>query len=335
MRRRVYRILIGVCILALFALGVSGAQEKSARSTAEHSRTVVVTHDQDEHPPGPFAYAFGPQGDGNSFVFVSSEMGFGGKTVKGAPYSAQAVSENVQILGDGNRIVRKNTSTVYRDSEGRTRQEQTIQAVGPFAVGGEPRQTVMIMDPVANVHYILDPSDRSARKMGFRFDVKVRAPMKEGEASAGKERHEVHTEVITAGGGTGSGTIRIQHSDESNHTAKTESLGKQMIEGVQAEGTRSTITIDAGKIGNELPINIVTERWYSPELQTVVMHKHSDPRFGENTFRLTNISRAEPARSLFEVPADYTIKAGGPGAEMKMRIEREMKRPRGKSDDNQ
>jgi hypothetical protein len=88
----------------------------------------------------------------------------------------------------------------------------------------------------------------------------------------------------------------------------TESLGKQNIEGVEAEGTRSTVTFPAGTFGNERPISIVSERWYSPELQTVVMTKHSDPRFGETNYRLTNINRSEPARTLFEVPSDYTLK---------------------------
>src|SRR5262249_38587002 len=89
---------------------------------------------------------------------------------------------------------------------------------------------------------------------------------------------------------------------------KTESLGTQTIEGVTAEGMRSTLTIPAGEIGNTLPIEIIDENWYSPELQTMVMTKHRDPRSGETTYRLTNISRSEPDRSLFEVPADYTVR---------------------------
>ena len=89
-----------------------------------------------------------------------------------------------------------------------------------------------------------------------------------------------------------------------------EQLGKQIIEGVEAEGTRTTVTIPAGEIGNERPIEIVSERWYSPELQLVVMTRNSDPRTGETTYKLTNINRAEPAKSLFEVPSDFTIKEG-------------------------
>ena len=108
---------------------------------------------------------------------------------------------------------------------------------------------------------------------------------------------------------------------------RKESLGMQTVEGVEAEGTRYTTTIPAGEIGNELPIEMVFESWYSPELQTVIMSKHSDPRTGENTYRLTNINRSEPPHSLFEVPADYTIQEAGPPAEMRYKIERELRRP--------
>ena len=100
---------------------------------------------------------------------------------------------------------------------------------------------------------------------------------------------------------------------------KTESLGRQTIEGVQAEGRRTTMTIPAGQAGNELPILIVTESWYSPDLQTTVLSKHNDPRNGETVTRLTNISRGESAHALFEAPADYKLTESPAG----------MPRPRG------
>jgi hypothetical protein len=118
-----------------------------------------------------------------------------------------------------------------------------------------------------------------------------------------------------------------------------EQLGTQSIEGVMAEGTRVTFTIPAGKIGNERPIVTVNERWYSPELQTIVLTKNSDPRMGETTYRLTNINRSEPDPSLFQVPADYTVDEGGGfrlfspeplrklEMEKKLEMERRTKRP--------
>jgi hypothetical protein len=102
--------------------------------------------------------------------------------------------------------------------------------------------------------------------------------------------------------------MRAQRVDPPNR----ESLGKRTIEGVEAEGTRTTFTIPAGQIGNERPIEIVSEQWYSPELQTMVMTRRSDPRMGETTYKLTRIDRTEPMRSLFEVPPDYTVKEEQP-----------------------
>jgi hypothetical protein len=266
----------------------------------------------------------------DNFVFVSSEMSIDGKVVKGAPYTAQAVTEMVQTLGDGNRIVRKNTANVYRDSEGRTRRDQTLGAIGPFAAQGDPPQTVFINDPVAGVHYVLDPRTRSARKLPrfeykieygseeFKADLKRREKIEKEAGEQLKLRQggeaETHSFIITTPGpgehGPGPDVRFFAHTSKTQ--ANTEKLPAQTIEGVMAEGTRTTVTIPAGEIGNEQPIQIVSERWFSPELQTVVMTRHSDPRFGENSYKLTNISRTEPAATLFQVPGDYAVKEGGP-----------------------
>ena len=312
---------------------------------------------QRERMPGPDDPRTPPPGD--NFIFVASEMNSDGKVVKGAPYSAQAVTETTQTLSDGNRIINKSTATIYRDSEGRTRREQTLRVMGPFATAGEPPQTIFINDPVAGVNYALDTRSKVAHKLPpMRFEFKMRFPEGEGpSAGIGTgvgggvgvrastppptgmsapmvfEREAPPPGVRVGGppppglpgegpamvferaatpppGGEGGMVFQWQGAREDN--ARNESLGKQAIEGVEAEGTRKTIEIPAGEIGNERPIEIVFERWYSPELQVVVMTKHSDPRFGETTYRLTNINRSEPARELFEVPADYTVQ-GPPG----------------------
>jgi TonB family protein len=258
-----------------------------------------------------------PQPRDDTFYFISSEMSFDGKLVKGAPYSAEAVTEATQTLADGNRIVNKSTTPLYRDSEGRTRREQTLRSIGPFANAGEPPQTIFINDPVAQMSYVLDVRTHTARKMpSFRFEVKVAPPAEGGKTPAATEglAPAERDRGANSGGGyvmtttpaAGSG-YRVEYYGGEKRT-KTESLGKQTIEGVEAEGTRTTVTIQAGEIGNALPIDIVNERWYSSELQTVIMTKQSDPRFGETVYRLANIDRSEPDKSLFQVPADYTIK---------------------------
>src|SRR5580700_10201685 len=90
-------------------------------------------------------------------------------------------------------------------------------------------------------------------------------------------------------------------------------LGTQVINGINAQGTRYTRTIAAGEIGNEKVITVTSERWYSPDLQVAVKSVRTDPRLGQTAYTLTNIQRTEPAPALFTVPADYTVQQGGPG----------------------
>jgi len=92
---------------------------------------------------------------------------------------------------------------------------------------------------------------------------------------------------------------------ESLKDVKHEDLGTQVIEGVSCQGRREIVTIPAGAIGNDRPLQISSENWYSPELHTLVLRKHSDPRFGETVYRLTEVKLGEPDSSLFQVPSDY------------------------------
>ena len=211
---------------------------------------------------------------GATIQFISAEVGMPGKLVKGAPYTAEAVTETVQALADGNRITRKTTAQVARDGEGRTRRHDKIGGIGPWAAD-HAHELIFISDPVAKLSWVLEVSEKTARKM----------PLPSGDPRPGG--------------------AQVRHAAAPE---KTESLGRRNVEGVVAEGTRTTTTIPAGDMGNDRPIEIVSERWFSPELQTVVMTRHNDPRFGETTYRLTSIVRAEPPRPLFDVPPDYQVK---------------------------
>jgi len=225
-------------------------------------------------PPG--------RGRGPGPRFLAGEPGMPGRIVKNAPFTGDLTTDATQTLADGNSIHQTTTAHMVRDSEGRTRREQSLNGLGALGSPSGNAQAIFIDDPVAGVNYALNPRDHTAAKSA----------------------------VIARGRGGRGGPP--PNADNAN--ARTDSLGRQTMEGLPADGTRTTLTIAAGQIGNDLPIQVVTERWYSPDLQMNVMTKRSDPRTGETVSRLTNVSRAEPLHSLFEVPADYktTGDARGP-----------------------
>lgn len=254
-------------------------------------------------------------------MVVATRAAVESRVTPGAPYSAEAINESTQTLADGNRIVQKSTTRVYRDGEGRTRREE-------IADNGE-LLSVSIVDPVAHASYVLDPRTRTA----YRGSMMIAKPhvfvtgVPESEAdkhatevAAAKLKTAMEEKLRTAQTGAGAPPpppppppppgFRGELMGGAAETNK-EDLGRQMVEGVAATGTRTTWTVPAGAIGNLQPIKIVSEQWFSPDLQLLVLTKHSDPRTGENVYKLQNIVRAEPDRSLFALPPDYTLKESG------------------------
>jgi hypothetical protein len=240
------------------------------------------------------------------------------KVVKGAPFSADIINESIQTLSDGNRIVQRSNTRIYRDSDGRVRREE--DRLSP---------AISITDPVAGMSFTLDPENRVAWQTPNMFSMNFRtlqimpAEMERLKATTEKLRGEMEklraaTEKLET-----SRQVEIQRKIEEQAIAvrpvgtavseqvKVEQLPARDIEGVRAEGTRRTTTIAAGAIGNELPIDIVSEEWTSPDLKILVMTERRDPRLGTSTYRVVNIIRAEPDRYLFEVPSDYTVKDTG------------------------
>jgi len=246
---------------------------------------------QAQMPPGPGPNAvrgFGP----------GMDIRFSAKVVKGAPFSAQALTEVDETLSDGNQIHRTATSTLYRDSQGRTRREETVGAIGPWEPPqGNGQPMVLINDPVAGTNYVLNPTTHTAHRMAqFHNRMERRSQSTDNATGA----------PVAAPEGHGPRDFEERVAEEGG-TVNKEPLGTQMVQGVQAEGTRTTVTFPAGSMGNTKPIQIVTEQWYSPALQMVVMSTRHDPRFGQTTYRLTNINQVEPAAELFQVPSEYTV----------------------------
>ncbi len=204
--------------------------------------------------------------------FIAAELRFGDRLVKGQPFSAETVVEDTRRLYDGTSVKKSSHGAIYRDSSGRTRREQPLEMVGGVSISGadgKPTTLVFINDFGTGEQYFLDVNAKVARK------------------------HKL---------GGQPGGERPGPDD-----ASTESLGKKTIEGVEVEGTRITFEIPAGQIGNDKPIPVVTENWFSNELQMMVYSRHTDPIAGEHIFKLTNIKRGEPSAELFTVPTGYRV----------------------------
>ncbi len=247
----------------------------------------------------------------STFEFVSGQL-ISGPPVKGAPYSAEAVNETIQTLADGNRIVQRSSEMQYRDNDGRERREET-----------SAMSAIFISDPVTGERYTLHPEAKTAEK-GPLGALHV-------TTDGGNAFFYINGAAAGVPGGRSGGgqiaTVRLRASEEATKAAiiagirtaagssdsKVEQLGSMYFEGVQAQGTRTTTTIPAGEIGNERPINIVDETWFSPDLKMTVMSKHTDPRMGETTFQLKSINRSSPPPYLFEVPSDYNVINAGAG----------------------
>jgi hypothetical protein len=265
-------------------------------------------------PDGQSNFIYRAQKSGDNVTMTYFAVSDMSKPVTGAPYTATAVTETTQVLADGNRIVNKTESQLARDGQGRTRRQETMNNLGPLATNAP--NVVVINDPVGKVSYVLDLNDKTARVIktpapgqeGGEPTPMALAPMvKNGAGAPGQATFQKR--VLIAGGATGAGVEqRVWVSSAEDGQAKTESLGKQTIEGVTATGTRTSRTIPTGEIGNERPLEITSEAWTSPDLQILVLSKRTDPRIGETVYRLTNIQRGDPDPSLFQVPSGFTMK---------------------------
>jgi len=242
--------------------------------------------------------------------FLAAEAPIG-PVVRGAPYSGEGVTTLTQTLSDGTRIERTVRSQLYRDGEGRTRREQTILGLGPL---GEV-QTVTIVDPVANVMYGLNPATHEGRRSQMPA-VRLRPAFAPG-ASAGRRVPPPPASPPSGAGDVGApppppppppaGTGVVRREAAPGVPNLPEPLGTKQIDGLTVVGTKRTEVIPVGRIGNDRPIEITDERWESVDLKVLVLSRHHDPRTGDAEYRLTNVSRAEPPKELFQPPSDYTI----------------------------
>lgn len=284
-------------MVAAFALAIAGAQAQDNIAVGQGRGMMIQPFQQ--------AGTFTARPDG---VFLKTAAAAANQTVTGRPVSGTEEHKSRQTLGDGTVISTSTSDRFYRDSAGRTRTENA-----------EGR--IVISDPVAHTIVTLNPATKMARQnplppggdrinvaitldngatrmitstLSPAIDVASAAEMKANAEKAATMRAKVMAE---------SGARMVKDDENVKH----EDLGVESLNGVLATHTRDTVTIPQGQIGNDRDIHVVNERWYSDDLQMLVKTVNSDPRFGDNTYELTNVSRDEPDAALFQIPAGYTI----------------------------
>jgi hypothetical protein len=265
--------------------------------------TVVVAHAQGTG-------AGNGMGIGAVGGVIGSFISSGISGTPGQPFSADVIEESDRFLADGNHIHRETHGRIFRDSQGRTRNETEM---GNLASGAKLFVHIIISDPVEGRFILLNPEQKTAtiNQFGKRISAvpglgvpaqsannaaKPDAPA----ATAAEPGVLVQSlrDMRSASGTQAGGKLQISHED----------LGATEIEGFTVTGTRYTRTIPAGERGNDQPMTTTNERWFSSDLKMDLLTKSESPEAGKHVRRLVNIRMGDPDPLLFQVPADYTVK---------------------------
>jgi hypothetical protein len=210
--------------------------------------------------------------DGGTEYFVS---GITVLPISGKPFSGRSETEWSRTLEDGSVVTNHLLTAVARDSEGRIYRERH-KFVPLNSNEQSPLEAIRIFDPVAHTETFC--------------------------------RVATHLCNVTAYHGRTSFTLRPPGSfDNGKRSLTRESIGNDVIDGINVVGTRETLTIAADVVGNSQPLTVTREFWYSPDLQVNLAITRKDPREGTQTVRLSDLSHAEPDAALFKVPAGFVV----------------------------
>jgi hypothetical protein len=195
--------------------------------------------------------------------------------VSGKPFSAKSRTEWTRPLADGSTLQQHLTANLARDSQGRVYRER--RSFMPGLSNEETRLThIMIFDPVAQSQTICTVALHKCVVSAYHAQTSFRE-MPAGSFDGGKRY------------------------------LNRESLGSNTMDGLEVTGTRETITVSPGTVGNENPIVSTREFWYSAELQTNLAVTRKLPLEGLQVVQLSDVSTGEPAPELFQAPAGFVI----------------------------
>jgi hypothetical protein len=193
-------------------------------------------------------------------------------TLSNAPFSAVVNTESIRQLANGASITLKNHRAIARDRVGRIFQERRL-LVPEDGKHESVLTQIEISDPVAHELFICVPKEEVCQVEDFD------APAFQPPKTAASAREG----------------------------ANMRDLGKQSVAGLETIGTRETVVIEAGKIGNDSPIEVQREYWYSPQLGVNLISRLQDPRVGIQNFEVSDIALSEPDAKLFKVSSKMKV----------------------------
>jgi hypothetical protein len=191
------------------------------------------------------------------------------------PFSGRSTTEWTRTLQDGSVVTTHLFAMVARDSQGRIYREGR--------------------------HFVPINSDQEPKR--YRF--KILDPITHTETLCMVDSHSCTVTSYFAP--TSFTPMPVGPFDNGTRTLARDSIGKDVIDGIDVVGTRETITINAGVIGNSQALSITREFWYSPELQVNLAITRNDPREGTQVVRVHEVSRSEPDPGLFKVPDGFVV----------------------------
>lgn len=196
-----------------------------------------------------------------------------------APFSFTLVTEWTRPMNNGGNFTLTNERHIVRDSKGRIYQERWILVPKGSKIKSW-MDIFQITDPEQHTWYNCKTATRECNL--FRYDLTT------------QDKFEP---PIGASGSLPDGTGFRQHED----------LGISNTQGVETHGYRETTTFNPGVMGNDKPLVVTREFWYSPQLAVNLISTVDEPMTGKQVFTAKELSTAEPDASLFEVPAVYKV----------------------------
>jgi hypothetical protein len=241
---------------------------------------------------------------------ITSYVGGGLRSTKGQPFSADVVDETDHLLADGTHIHRESHGKMFRDSEGRTRNEAQLG----FQVDGEWAVHITIFDPVQNQYILLDPRNKQATVHTLGVIASATSPAPVNPPPDRKATPQASTGTPIQSGTVVESLTVVRQAQVNTSTVRGpgaehhEVLGTSQMEGFTVTGARFARTIPAGERGNDRPMTTTSESWFSRDLGVALLSKSENPEAGQHTHKLVNIRTGDPDPLLFQIPADYTVK---------------------------